>query len=1384
MKRIISTLLLTFILAGLGWSQSTVPLYDNFDADAPRDSLHNLRGWRASPCRDAGERFQITAAGYISGIDPLYSEGTVTAYIDTVLTNADGAHFAMVIAGKETFASTKFMTGFIMSSDTCYGTPGTGYYARFWYDPAGTDKMYIGRKTGGSSGYVPFDSVSLEFQVGDTIGFDWYAGGSKKVAYRKNTTSYDTLVTTDQTYDKTTFKMMLRDMEKEGAGTLLDYAMLGPGTTVLPPDIDTVAPNIESAYIYPGSWNSTTTGYISVRVTDFFGLDSVYIMFGPTGAMGDSLVVQCGTTVDTTVVWNISAKAVGSYTWQIRVTDDSSNVTTGALQYLTVSDEVSVAGVKVVLSAVMGVIARYPGQPQVAGYWGNNTISFPSEWDYSTMDYIIYFPNMNGYISTTAGEEWMPEAVTNGAAPYGYPAGGSLGAQKDYELEWNTIAWGLGSEQYNVRKIIYDSCQANGVRLLLDVEDLFTSPNIMEVIVADSVKSQSFADSLYAYSIRRGYTGWVIDWEWPETGFTADDFSRFGRILRRKLDLMSPTGILGQWVAPWYPYGNYDKMIAGFNESFDWVAPMIYAYGRDNAIGHWTQLNQEAANRGKGYWDPSLSGYPDHPNHGIKSWMGGSRVTDSSKVAMVFTGEQRRIVDDGSLAPIYIGKPLASPLTVTQWGDAGRYRKTTYRHAMEALTAEPGGYIWSNDSKSPYHLNAAANIMYIYDNPQSIREKTNWALSQWPLEWIVVWDAINWLYPSPTAGHTFDEAWQALGEYSAGGASSDTLLSAPTLVYPADSTLLIARDTSLVWNSKAGASAYTLTLRYRLNGAGSKLPLLITTTTDTTYDLSSLTLSRLNHYFWSVAAINSAGTGTYAAERMFTVIDLVLSAPEAVTLVSPAANATDVVSPVIFQWTRPNYTDWFDFQLGYGSDTNALVAVLNSVKHPDTTFTYTGTLNWSAAYHWRVRAGNPTGNGPWTAYRKFTTADTALSLPPGQATQFLAKWPDGTKGYREIDGLAMKTKTPSNVLTPPSGRVEIFFNSLDGKVYSMDQDRTMRELGGGGALSIPPDLSVTSLSATNYVSALSVTGTTVAGTTVSATNLTANNLVLTRPLSWREGGLGIDSAQAAASGIGYGAFNLHAGAIEIIPHGANGYVWTSTGASGRPSWQPAAAGFNGDILDDTLKVIRTTVADTLFLMVDSVTVSSGIPWLKSGATNGLGVGVSDANGGNYTRWRYDTWDVAGIYNVVNHARASFRIHHAGSATPSDSVLVVEQSAGTDVFTVGNQGNVEYNGQLTQNAMETKTLTGTVTTIAVTKNFVLLDGDTDADDIATITGAKGVGLYTFLFTSGSVVTVSNDDGHSANTIDLVGAADFTGADDSVLQLFFDGTSWYEVSRSVN
>ena len=97
------------------------------------------------------------------------------------------------------------------------------------------------------------------------------------------------------------------------------------------------------------------------------------------------------------------------------------------------------------------------------------------------------------------------------------------------------------------------------------------------------------------------------------------------------------------------------------------------------------------------------------------------------------------------------------------------------------------------------------------------------------------------------------------------------------------------------------------------------------------------------------------------------------------------------------------------------------------------------------------------------------------------------------------------------------------------------------------------------------------------------------------------------------------------------------------------------------------------------------------------------------------------------------------------------------------------------------ARQTITLGAAATTFAIASTSMEVTGNGGGNTIATITGGTAGQFLALQFVDANV-TITDDNTHAANSVDLNAA--FTGADDTILFLYFDGTSWYEVSRSVN
>ena len=133
-----------------------------------------------------------------------------------------------------------------------------------------------------------------------------------------------------------------------------------------------------------------------------------------------------------------------------------------------------------------------------------------------------------------------------------------------------------------------------------------------------------------------------------------------------------------------------------------------------------------------------------------------------------------------------------------------------------------------------------------------------------------------------------------------------------------------------------------------------------------------------------------------------------------------------------------------------------------------------------------------------------------------------------------------------------------------------------------------------------------------------------------------------------------------------------------------------------------------------------------------------------------------------------------------NATSTDFSFIATDNVTTELFKIRNDGQtiVEFEFSTTKKDI---TLGVAATTFATTGNVMQVTGDGGGNTIATITGALSGQYLIMIFVDGNV-TITDDNSHASNSVDL--SAAFTGADDTTIHLIYDGTSWYEISRSTN
>ncbi len=138
---------------------------------------------------------------------------------------------------------------------------------------------------------------------------------------------------------------------------------------------------------------------------------------------------------------------------------------------------------------------------------------------------------------------------------------------------------------------------------------------------------------------------------------------------------------------------------------------------------------------------------------------------------------------------------------------------------------------------------------------------------------------------------------------------------------------------------------------------------------------------------------------------------------------------------------------------------------------------------------------------------------------------------------------------------------------------------------------------------------------------------------------------------------------------------------------------------------------------------------------------------------------------------------------SGKAVKTNTVSETTAAAGVTIDGVKlKDNNVELaTGKVARTVTALAVLGVGATTFAVTGEAMIIDGDVGGNTIATITGGVTGQTLILLFVDASV-TITDDNTHAANSVDL--SAAFVSADDTTLTLFFDGTSFYELARSVN
>jgi len=290
----------------------------------------------------------------------------------------------------------------------------------------------------------------------------------------------------------------------------------------------------------------------------------------------------------------------------------------------------------------------------------------------------------------------------------------------------------------------------------------------------------------------------------------------------------------------------------------------------------------------------------------------------------------------------------------------------------------------------------------------------------------------------------------------------------------------------------------------------------------------------------------------------------------------------------------------------------------------------------------------------------------------------------------------------------------------DAELLVLDDGATTELLVGGGAGSAPV-----------WTTAIGTGAPVRAGSPSFTTKITTPDIEVTDDILMATGGvIGITGNEIITFDAG-GSINFSGCTVDIDGAFTAGAITSDSGISGAKITGSQEANFTNNVSAAIFGAIATD-ADVV-LAFNAVTSQGSITYMED----------------------EDRFD-------FNHDVDVIREFTAGTIT-SDAVV-----SGT---------------MITNSILQSTTLGSGAATFVVIANCIELTGDGATNTLGTITGA-GIGVYVIEFVDG-LITVTDTDAGTANTINLLGTAtNLTSADNTTLMLLYNGTSFLEVSRSVN
>jgi hypothetical protein len=295
---------------------------------------------------------------------------------------------------------------------------------------------------------------------------------------------------------------------------------------------------------------------------------------------------------------------------------------------------------------------------------------------------------------------------------------------------------------------------------------------------------------------------------------------------------------------------------------------------------------------------------------------------------------------------------------------------------------------------------------------------------------MVVWNVDAPFTPSnPMAGYAIIRTGgQCLACQTLAAAMSNGPRSAPTLLSPADGSLLNYSTPQFSWSSVADASSYRIQID---NNSTFGSPERVQDQAGTTYTPSPALPD--GTYYWRVRGQNNEGSGPWSQVRRLTVDTL---PPPVPAPVAPLNDAAITNNPPTISWGAAAGSSRYELRLSMSNPPGTLAFSGNATSYRPSAALIVG------AYYWQVRAIDAANNASnWSAVSRFNLVSSSAAAPDRNyytTNQVNLRWsrlPWAMAYQIEVDVSPTFNSTQKYTSTTPSSRTDLTTPALANGTY-------------------------------------------------------------------------------------------------------------------------------------------------------------------------------------------------------------------------------------------------------------------------------------------------------------------------------------------------------------